>query len=427
MGIFDWGSTQLANRIETMRSAEGKLMSFANRFGATSDKLELFDTAIPRSAVSLYGDQKCQLMSCQSEKESSDFIIHGVKVTSKDHNNRCNEGAPLVLLHGYANGALYFYRNLKGLSNNHFGGVVYALDMLGWGLSSRPSFNMKSIEGFDKVDMAEQFFVESLEAWRKAHKLEKITLGGHSLGGYISVAYCEKYPQHVDRLILISPAGVPHDENENNPSAQKDYPLKVKLMVSLASGLWRYGITPSSFIRSLPEARGKKIVAGYVEKRLPAITCVDERASLSEYLYANAVLPGSGENCLNKILKPMAFAKKPIIDRIPLLNVSDITFIYGQNDWMDPSAGVDVQKRCEELRNNGKEETPKILVCGVKNAGHLLMLENWEEFNSAVVLAGGGGKRLSKQAHLPFSCSHSDSFDTEFFKKPRFSKEKEGD
>lgn len=425
MGIFDWSSSKLANRIEVMRSAESALMSFASRFGGNvSEKLELFDTAIPRSVVPLDDDQKCQLISCQSEKKADDFIMHGIKVTSKDHADRCDEGAPLVLLHGYANGALYFYRNLIGLSNNHFGGVVYALDMLGWGLSSRPYFKMKSIEGCDDVDTAEKFFVESLEAWRKAHNLEKMTLGGHSMGGYISVAYCEKYPQHVDRLILISPAGVPHEE-KINPSARKDVPLKFRLMLSLASSLWTYGVTPPSFVRCFPESRGRNMVASYVEGRLPAITCTDERASLTEYLYTNAALPRSGEDCLNKILKPMAFAKKPTLDRIPFLNVRDISFIYGRNDWMDPSAAVSVQQKCEELKREGKEDVPNILVHGVRHAGHLVMLENWEEFNSAMILAGGGGERLSKQAPLPYSCSRSDIFDLDFFRKSRFRKDEE--
>lgn len=417
MGIFDW-SSQLATRIEAMRSAESSLMSFANRFGGNlSEKLELFDTAIPSSAIPLNGKQKCQLV-CQSKKESDEFIMHGIKVTAKDHEDRCNEGSPLVLLHGYANGALYYYRNLIGLSNNHFGGVVYALDMLGWGLSSRPSFKMKTVEGCDDVDTAEQFFVESLEAWRKAHNLDKMTLGGHSIGGYLSVAYCEKYPQHVDRLILISPAGVPHED----PSIRKDIPMKFKLLISFASGLWRFGITPPSFVNSLPESKGRNMVSGYVERRLPAITCAEERASLAEYLYLNAILPASGADSLNKILKPMAYAKKPIVDRIPLLKVKDIAMIYGQNDWMDPSASTSVQRRCEELKREGKEDAPTVSVYGVKHAGHLLMLENWEEFNNAMI-AGGGGEILSKNAHVPFSCSQSDKFDVKFFEKPKFKKD----
>ena len=30
-------------------------------------------------------------------------------------------------------------------------------------------------------------------------------LCGHSLGGYLGVAYAEKYPQRLERLVLISP------------------------------------------------------------------------------------------------------------------------------------------------------------------------------------------------------------------------------
>ena len=67
--------------------------------------------------------------------------------------------APLVIVHGYMNGALYFYRNLLGLAN-HFG-TVFSVDLLGWGLSSRPSLeNLRD----DSVETAEAFFVESLES-----------------------------------------------------------------------------------------------------------------------------------------------------------------------------------------------------------------------------------------------------------------------
>ena len=53
--------------------------------------------------------------------------------------------------------------------------------------------------------------MESLEKWRKAMKLEKFVLLGHSLGGYISCCYALQYPQHVEKLILASPVGVPQE------------------------------------------------------------------------------------------------------------------------------------------------------------------------------------------------------------------------
>lgn len=369
------------------------------------------------------------MLCCNQDQTEENLVIHGVKVTSNVYNHDDGDGGkseapPLVLLHGYMNGSLYFYRNLLGLSDHSSGGTVYALDMLGWGLSSRPPFKTKTIEGHDEVHAAEQFFVESLEAWRQAHKIDKMNLGGHSMGGYLSVAYCEKYPQYVDNLILISPAGVPDDREIDVEGRLKSMPLSFKLMRGAATSLWNVGVNPASFLRRMPESRGRDMVKRYIEGRLPAITCPDERAHLGEYLYTNAALPGSGENCLNRILKPTAFGIKPLLHRIPSLKVKNVSFIYGQSDWMSPTSGIDALTKCKEMKEKGFE-TPDVQVYGVKNAGHLLMLENYEEFNSAVVLAAGSGHRLSAQAPMPYQVLDPGS--SVFFGEPRWGKKKDSD
>jgi len=384
-----------------MRSAEASLVEYADRFatGATqggktpgtgstlpSARLEVFDTEIPRSAVPIKGAKKC-VFECKSREEAKNddgdrLFVHGVKAIPEDGAGPTPyEGAPLVLLHGYGNGALYFYRNLLGLSD--FYGTVYALDMLGWGLSSRPPFKTPE----DTIEAAESFFVESLEEWRKANNLEKITLGGHSMGGYVSVAYCERYPERVDRLILLSPAGVP--DFKPDPEMRKGLPLRMRLMIGMASSLFERGTTPGSVLRTLPESRGRAMVRRYVEGRLPAISSPDEQLALMEYFYTNFVLPGSGEKCLNRILGPMAQGRSPTVFRIPKLDVEEVAFIYGQLDWMDPMGGIDVKLACDKLRKDGKK-APRVEVYGVGNAGHLLMLENWRGFNAALIAAGGG-------------------------------------
>jgi cardiolipin-specific phospholipase len=43
-----------------------------------------------------------------------------------------------------------------------------------------------------------------------------MTLFGHSLGGYFATCYALKYPERVEKLILVSPAGIP----ENSPEQQ---------------------------------------------------------------------------------------------------------------------------------------------------------------------------------------------------------------
>lgn len=92
---------------------------------------------------------------------------------------------PLVLLHGFGGGVGLWAQNLDSLSN---GGPVYALDLLGFGRSSRPQFRSDP-EG------AEELFVEALEEWREKVGLEELVLLGHNLGGYLSAAYTLRYPQ----------------------------------------------------------------------------------------------------------------------------------------------------------------------------------------------------------------------------------------
>jgi cardiolipin-specific phospholipase len=417
--------SQLASRIEQMKKAELALISFASRFSNTDNEnshtLELFDTQIPRSSVPLKDGVKCQLYKEEGDGKDDNFTIHGIKVESKlySETEASVTKTPLVLLHGYANGCLYFYRNLLGLSNYCFGGKVYALDMLGWGLSSRPQFKTKTVQGSDTIDVAEQFFVESLEEWRKVHQIDKMTLAGHSLGGYLSIAYAEKYPQHIDRLILLSPAGIPNDDGSEMKKRMKEMSYSIRFMIGLASTMWNSGITPSSFVRAVPETRGRNMVSRYIEQRLPAITCVDEQKHLTEYLYTNAALPGSGEDCLNKLLAPFAFAKRPALNRISKLNVKNVAFVYGQNDWMDASAGIETKRICNEMRKEGKHDAPIVSVLGVKDAGHLLMLENWEEFNSAVVHAAGDAQNLPQSSPKPYYHDESQS-ENSFFRKLQF-------
>ena len=119
---------------------------------------------------------------------------------------------------------------------------VIAIDMLGFGRSSRP--HITSLPSADAAG-AEQWWVDSIELWRQvwlkliwrfiwlgifyttraswvafvsrtfnsqhflqAVHIESMSLLGHSLGGYLAACYAMRYPQRLYRLILASPAGV---------------------------------------------------------------------------------------------------------------------------------------------------------------------------------------------------------------------------
>lgn len=88
----------------------------------------------------------------------------------------------MVLLHGYGGTSLSYTRMFKELSKRF---CVYALDHLGMGLSSRRTFS-RDWEREETVD----YFVDAVENWRKsALKNQKMTLVGHSFGGYMATCY----------------------------------------------------------------------------------------------------------------------------------------------------------------------------------------------------------------------------------------------
>ena len=132
---------------------------------------------------------------------------------------------PTVILHGYGAGLGFFFLNFPALAKwaGRRGADVYALDWLGMGRSARVPFHIKAKRDDVKARVieAENFFVDSLEEWREKMGLEKMTLVGHSLGGYFSTVYAIKYPTRVHKLILLSPAGVPRDPNTTSDPSRE--------------------------------------------------------------------------------------------------------------------------------------------------------------------------------------------------------------
>ena len=126
---------------------------------------------------------------------------------------------PLVMLHGFGGGLGVFVKNIDALAARF---KVFTFDGLGCGKSSRPRFP-------SAPELAENLFVESIEAWRKAMKIEKMILLGHSFGGYQALAYALRFPQHIKHLILADPWGFPVRPRVNHHRI----PLWLRIMAGL--------------------------------------------------------------------------------------------------------------------------------------------------------------------------------------------------
>lgn len=111
------------------------------------------------------------------------------------HHEESGQGNPVVLLHGVA-ASLRDWDNLRGALASR-GYHVYALDLLGHGESAKPRQSRAY-----RVEV----LVEQLEAFlNDVIGRPPYTLVGHSLGGYLSLAYTLRRPDYVRALILVNP------------------------------------------------------------------------------------------------------------------------------------------------------------------------------------------------------------------------------
>lgn len=120
-----------------------------------------------------------------------DIVGNDDQIWTLAANTDC-KNTPIVLIHGFAAALGFWLQNLDDLAKHN---PVYAIDLLGFGKSSRPNFA-------DEADEIESQFCESIEKWRQTMQLEKMILLGHSFGGFLSTSYAMKYHENIEHLIL---------------------------------------------------------------------------------------------------------------------------------------------------------------------------------------------------------------------------------
>ncbi|KAJ1965959.1 hypothetical protein GGI12_000390 [Dipsacomyces acuminosporus] len=318
----------------------------------------------------------------------------------------------LVMTHGYFTGIGFYYRNYRSLSEVD-GWNIYSIDWLGMGRSSRPVYTSDKAKSEEaRVASAEAFFVESLEEWRKRVGIERMTLCGHSFGGYMSALYALRYPEHVEKLILVSPIGVPEappdyeerlrsgrplrdrpsasptsnarkskqskrDASDASETKEPEQPsIKQKMLLRTALSLWERNFAPQWLIRTAGPL-GQRLINWYVSR----FTWLSEKEQrdLAAYTHHISTLPGSSEYALGDILKPGAFARRPLVSRLSGMAVPTV-FMYGANDWVDHKGGEAAIKQMSASNSALKHRLYKI-----PKAGHNIHLENPEDFNQVLI------------------------------------------
>lgn len=330
------------------------------------------------------------------------------KGTSKDEKH-------LVIIHGYGAGLGFFIKNIEQLTKEHPDWHIHAIDLPGYGCSTRVNFPHKI--PYENYQTVEKLFTIPLRDWYLSRGLDEtnsITIA-HSMGGYLSLmlqinevngdgylnesefkflksrfgctsksdtAIFEKQSAELsntatnprrfwDTLILVSPGGIYHHRAKEIEENVPQWFTK----------LWNRNVSPFSLVR-YSGPLGSYFVSGWTSRRFAISNLFDEnlRNLLHKYSYSIFDAKGSGEYMLNYLLAPGGIPRHPLLDRVDQLgnHAGRTLWLYGGNDWMDHRGGVLASEKLNKLRSGSSQ------VEIVPGAGHHIYLDAFKSFNSII-------------------------------------------
>lgn len=115
--------------------------------------------------------------------------LYGAKIRYVE----AGSGPTVVLLHGMGGNAESWAATIPALAQKYH---VIAPDQIGFGKSDKPL-----------IPYRVAVYVDFLDALLKELKIDKATLVGNSLGGWIAASYTLTYPARVAGLVLVDAAG----------------------------------------------------------------------------------------------------------------------------------------------------------------------------------------------------------------------------
>ncbi|MEI7026561.1 alpha/beta fold hydrolase [Paenibacillus sp. y28] len=170
------------------------------------------------------------------------------------------QGLPVVLLHGFCGSSGYWEQVLPQLGENV---RVIAPDLRGHGHSGTPEepCSVEKMAG-DIRSLLDQLGVD------------KAVLLGHSLGGYIALAFAEQYPERLLAFGLVHSTALPDDETGKQNRLKSMEAIRQDGIVPFVNNLTRKLFAPQH-LDTMPEQVAAANEIGYVTSPQAAIHTLD--------------------------------------------------------------------------------------------------------------------------------------------------------
>ena len=266
--------------------------------------------------------------------------VNGIKICYEIH----GEGEPIILVHGWGGSKEDWFIQVKALSK-YFKVIIF--DNRGAGKSSRPNYPYT-------MDM----YADDINDLLKFLNIEKTHLLGESLGGMIALNFILKYPELVNKFILIN--SWPGFPNEQGPE------MYSKGKIAYFQELKKDPL--NAFLKSAKASYSReffKLMQQNPKKKFFDLWSVEDLVNID---LTNPPTPGDNINAAN------AVKGHNVTDRLHEIK-SETLIICGEKDRI---ATLSVQKKIHEQISNSIFQV-------IKDARHGVSKERALEVNKAII------------------------------------------
>lgn len=236
-------------------------------------------------------------------------------------------GTPLVLIHGFGASAFHWRHNIPALAQQR---PVYALDLIGFGLSDKPL-----------LDYNAELWRDQVGAFLREVVGRECVLAGNSLGGFTALYATSANTEMVKGCVLLNAAG--RFKDPANPDADEDAPkdLLAGVVEAAKKAVTKAVIFGSFFVTKQP-ARIEQVL-----KQVYAVDPSNVDAELVESIRFPAdTSPNCPEVFYRVISRNGSGPKAAIDDLLPKLTEASVPLLllWGEQDpWIRPAAADKIQ------------------------------------------------------------------------------------
>ena len=249
----------------------------------------------------------------------------------------------LIFLHGLSSNSDAWFRNIETLDKDF---TCIAIDLPGFGKS------YKNAEEFTAT-----YFASIVKEFAEKMKIDKFTLVGHSMGGQTAIKFAAKYPEKLDKLILIAPAGI-EKFSEFEGTAMK--------MV----------MNPTTIMASTEEQIDRNYQLNFYKMPKEAAQMIQDRKNIvkSADFEAHAI-------AIQKSVKGML--DDTVTQDLEKINTPTL-ILFGKNDALIPNKYLHPTLTIDELSKTAQESIKGSKLILINEAGHFLQFEKPIEVNKEI-------------------------------------------